>query len=78
MICNGYLAGVVSGGNGCAKPKTPGVYSDTFFYKKWIISTMKATSIYNDMYANGASNHFINMFWIMSFSFFMFLSVTYC
>lgn len=41
MICNGILTGIVSGGEGCAVPRTPGVYSNVFFYKDWIESIKK-------------------------------------
>nr|XP_031825821.1 trypsin-2-like [Nomia melanderi] len=44
MICNGVLTGVVSGGEGCALPALPGVYSSVFFFEEWILENMKAPS----------------------------------
>ena len=41
MVCNGVLSGVVSGGEGCALPGFPGVYSDVFFFRDWILQTAK-------------------------------------
>lgn len=38
MTCNGVLTGVVSGGQGCAEPLLPGVYSDVFHYLDWILN----------------------------------------
>ncbi|KAL6263160.1 hypothetical protein P5V15_005962 [Pogonomyrmex californicus] len=38
MICNGILTGVVSGGEGCALPRLPGVYADVFYYLNWILN----------------------------------------
>ncbi|XP_053975761.1 trypsin I-P1-like [Hylaeus volcanicus] len=40
MICNGVLTGVVSGGEGCAFPGYPGVYSNIFFFEEWILKNM--------------------------------------
>lgn len=38
MVCNGILTGIVSGGQGCALPRLPGVYSNIFYYRDWIQS----------------------------------------
>ncbi|KAG7190313.1 hypothetical protein KM043_006429 [Ampulex compressa] len=38
MVCNGVLTGIVSGGEGCASPRLPGVYSDVYYYENWISS----------------------------------------
>jgi len=36
LVCNGVLAGVVSWGDGCAKPRFPGLYSDVYYFRDWI------------------------------------------
>lgn len=41
MVCNGVLSGVVSGGEGCAVPGYPGVYSDVYFFRDWILQNAK-------------------------------------
>lgn len=37
LLCNGVLAGVVSAGFECARPNFPGIYSDVFALRSWIL-----------------------------------------
>ena len=52
MVCNGVLSGVVSGGEGCAVPGYPGVYSDVYFFRDWIVQNAK---IEDDEITEGSS-----------------------
>nr|CAD7424305.1 unnamed protein product [Timema monikensis] len=36
MVCSGFLTGIVSGGDGCAQPGAPGVYTEVAIYQDWI------------------------------------------
>uniref|UniRef100_A0A182J5X4 Peptidase S1 domain-containing protein n=1 Tax=Anopheles atroparvus TaxID=41427 RepID=A0A182J5X4_ANOAO len=36
LVCGGVLAGVVSHGVECARPRYPGVYADVAYYRSWI------------------------------------------
>lgn len=35
------LLGIISWGFGCGAPHIPAVYTNIYFYKEWIISTVK-------------------------------------
>uniref|UniRef100_A0A182Y626 Uncharacterized protein n=1 Tax=Anopheles stephensi TaxID=30069 RepID=A0A182Y626_ANOST len=42
LLCaGGRVAGIVSFGDGCAKPNVPGVYMDVAYYEKWINGVLR-------------------------------------
>lgn len=79
MLCNNKLTGVVSGGIGCAMPKIPGVYTDVYFYKKWIKTVILTEEFTNNLRrSNSSSTIFVNLFWLVATLFSAFLLSMYC
>jgi trypsin len=43
LICNGQIAGVVSFGFGCGRPRFPGAYVDVSHFNHWIGDCLSST-----------------------------------
>lgn len=48
LMCDGYLTGIVSSGAGCGFADFPGVYTEIYFYSKWIEDTTR-TRIHTEL-----------------------------
>lgn len=42
LVIEGRLAGILSWGNGCAKPHYPGVYTEVAYYRDWIDQNIRS------------------------------------
>lgn len=63
MICNGVLTGVVSSGIGCALPLLPGLYTNVFHYRDWILNGKFVKPADNVHDQQPHDDFFKNMIW---------------
>ncbi|XP_043471018.1 trypsin-1-like [Leptopilina heterotoma] len=66
MVCKNRLTGIVSGGEGCARPRKPGIYTDVYFYRKWINSAIFNSELSTNFRSNSSNTIFINIFWLVA------------
>uniref|UniRef100_A0A182P0Y4 Peptidase S1 domain-containing protein n=1 Tax=Anopheles epiroticus TaxID=199890 RepID=A0A182P0Y4_9DIPT len=45
LACGGALYGVVSFGWGCGSPRFPGIYTDVFAYRAWIVQSLESDPV---------------------------------
>lgn len=78
MFCKNRLTGIVSGGEGCARPRKPGIYTDVFFYREWINTAMVNAELSPDSRSNSSNTIFVNIFWLVASLISAFLLSMYC